>query len=150
MAQYAKATEVSIRQSRDEIESLLERYGATAFVYATEGLETIIGFRIAERHVRMRLPMRPQADFERNKVGAHRPNPTATWEQDCKARWRALVLIIKAKLVAVDQDITTIEREFLTDIIMPNNRTVGEMLQPQLEAAYTSGKMPPLLTGPTS
>jgi len=60
-----------------------------------------------------------------------------------------IVPLIKAKLVAVESKRITIKDEFLAYTVMPDGRTVSEWLQPQLEDAYTSGKMPPLLPGPT-
>ena len=35
------------------------------------------------------------------------------WEQACRQRWRALALVIKAKLEAIDAEISTFEEEFL-------------------------------------
>ena len=54
-------------------------------------------------------------------------------------------MIIKAKLEAADSGISTIEREFLYDIVLPDGKTVGEYMAPQIEAAYTTGEMPPML-----
>lgn len=39
----------------------------------------------------------------------------------------------------------TVEREFLADIALPNGQTVGELMRPQLQEAYGSGRMPPML-----
>lgn len=69
----------------------------------------------------------------------------AAWEQACRAKWRALYLIIKAKLEAVESGISTIEREFFYDIVLPDGNTVGEFLSPQLDMVYESGNMPPML-----
>ena len=66
-------------------------------------------------------------------------------EQHRKSRWRALYLVIKAKLEAVDIGITTIEEAFLADTVLPDRRTVAEVMQPQIESAYSTGNMPPLL-----
>ena len=41
----------------------------------------------------------------------------------------------------------TIKDKFLAQTVMPDGRTVSEWLRPQLEDAYASGKMPPLLPG---
>jgi hypothetical protein len=46
---------------------------------------------------------------------------------------------------AVDTGISTIEREFLSYIVLPDGQTVGEWMAPQLETAYTQGNMPVLL-----
>ena len=53
--------------------------------------------------------------------------------------------MIKAKLEAIHQGISSIEREFLADTIMPDGQTVAEWVEPQLAKAYESGQMPKLL-----
>lgn len=67
------------------------------------------------------------------------------WEQACRSRWRALYLIVKAKLEAVEAGISTVEREFLYDIVLPDGRTAGEWIAPQIEMAYQTGQMPAML-----
>jgi hypothetical protein len=63
------------------------------------------------------------------------------WEQACRSRWRALALIIKAKLEAVDLGITSVEKEFAPDMVMGDGRTVYE----QMLAAIKSGTAPKTL-----
>ncbi|MFN7930906.1 MAG: hypothetical protein U0Y68_23875 [Blastocatellia bacterium] len=61
------------------------------------------------------------------------------WEQATRQKWRALALVIKAKLEAVESGITTIEQEFLPFIVAADGRTVGEHLIPQLDQYCLSG-----------
>jgi hypothetical protein len=147
---YAKDTQVSTDRSRTEIENLLKRYGATAFGYAWENDTNVISFKLADRHVRILVPMPLPDDVSRTETGRRRGLSAQqnAHDQEVRRRWRALVLIVKAKLEAVESGITTLEREFLSDIVMPNNQTVGQWLGPQLDMAYQSGRMPPLLPGP--
>ena len=65
--------------------------------------------------------------------------------QACRQRWRALLLVIKAKLEAVTAGISTIETEFLANIVLPDNTTAGEWMIPQIDQAYRTGQMPPML-----
>lgn len=67
------------------------------------------------------------------------------YEQACRQRWRALNLAVKAKLEAVSSGIASFEEEFLAHIVLPNGKTVGNLLVPQLGRAYLENKMPPLL-----
>ena len=141
---------MSVEKSRAEIEYLLSRYGASAFAYAVDGERAMLQFRVDNRMVRMmiRLPDRTEKRFActkirksaRSKEDAHR-----AWEQECRRLWRSLALLVKAKLEACASKISTVEREFLADILLPDGGTVGERLTPQLEAAYTNGRMPALL-----
>lgn len=146
---YAAQTEVPADRSRSEIERMLVRYGATAFQYGWEGDRAAVGFRIEGRYVRILMPMPHPSESETTDAGRMRSEAATmrAHEQAVRQRWRALVLIIKAKLEAVTSGISTIEREFMADVVMPNNQTIGQWLAPQIEAAYTSGKMPPLLPG---
>lgn len=146
---YARTTTVPEAQSRAELEHLLDRYGADRFAYSKEPGFVQIGFRISSRFVRLGMPM-PKADdreFALTPTGMIAAESTRQkqFEQACRQHWRALVLVLKAKLEAVELGITTLEREFLADTILPDGRTVAEAIVPQIEAAYLTGAQPALL-----
>jgi len=154
MSAYAANTTVSVENSRGEIERTLRRYKAEAFAYATEANSAQIGFRISGRYVRFLLTMPDpnHADFTVHSRGRRAPEAAEKlWEQACRQKWRALALVIKAKLEAVSAGITTIEDEFLAHTVLPDGSTVGQWMQPQVDEAYRLGAMPSLLqlTGPT-
>ena len=50
-------------------------------------------------------------------------------------------------LEAVEAGITTIEREFLADMVLPGDVTVSEALLPRLDEALNTVRMPDLLPG---
>lgn len=56
-----------------------------------------------------------------------------------------MYLIVKAKLEAVEAGISTVEREFFYDVVLPDGRTTWEWMAPQIEAAYQTGEMPAML-----
>lgn len=152
MSRYAEQTQVPADRSRNEIERILRRYNATAFAYGWAEGSATIGFTIANRSVRIELPL---PDFGDKRWGQTETGRTRTasarqaaYEQAVRQRWRALVLIIKAKLEAVEAGISTVEREFLADVLLPDGRTVGAWVEPQLGIAYDRGQMPALLPGP--
>lgn len=151
MTRYAASTEVSSMASRNEIERILSRYRAEGFVYGWEGDRAIIGFRMAGRQVRFTLPLPPKSDFARTP-GKNLPRAAdaieKAWEQAIRQRWRALALVIKAKLEAVDSGITVFEDEFLAHILLPDGKTAGDWLRPQIAIAYETREMPKLLPGP--
>jgi hypothetical protein len=72
-------------------------------------------------------------------------------EQEERQKYRALLLVIKAKLESVESEIETFEQAFLAHLALPGSstQTVGEWLTPQIEKAYREGSMPMLLSGPT-
>lgn len=148
MANYASNTSVSVAASKAEIERIVERYGAGQFMSAWSADQAVIAFVMEGRQVRFKLTMPSKAEkrFTHHSRGARTPEAALKeWEQACRQRWRALALLVKAKLEAVESGIAIFEDEFLADIVMPNGRTVGEEARPLIAQAYASGAMVNLL-----
>ena len=146
MTRYAENTSVSADKSRSEIEATLRRYGADEFAYMTSRTHAMIGFVANDRQVRFRLEMPDPNDrtftHTPERRNARSPQQAeAAWEQATRQRWRALALVIKAKLEAVEAGITEFKDEFLAHILLPNGRTVGENIRPQLNDVYAGTGM---------
>jgi hypothetical protein len=133
-ARYAAETVVPVERSKAEIERLLTKYGADGYMAGWDGQAStaMIAFRFKDRNIRMSLPM-PKTDDYKRRVGQGRI------DQDTRQRWRALLLVVKAKLEAVQSHVATFEQEFLPYIQMPDGRTVGETVLPQIAALYKDG-----------
>lgn len=151
MSQYAANTEVPADRSRAEIERLLDRYGATAFWYGWDRdlNAAMIAFEVEGRRIRIKVPMPQREQFAATPTGRKRVASSIDkeWEQGKRQRWRALALIINAKLEAIQSGISTIEAEFLAHTLLPNNQTVGDWLGPQIEYVYRTQQMPTMLPG---
>lgn len=147
MPQYAKNTNVSSELSRIEIEKILVRYGADNFAYATDAGKALIGFSLCNRQVKFILPLPKIEDFSLTPTGRQRTDKSQydAWEQACRQRWRALKLVIQAKLEAVECGISVFEDEFMANIVLPGGQTVGDFMKPQIEAAYETGRLPAML-----
>lgn len=151
MSRYAAQTSVTSDASRAEIERTLKRYGADQFMYGWDDEQALVRFRMEGRYVEFRLPMPNRDDplFTRHSRGARTAEAAEKlWEQAGRQRWRALALVVKAKLEAVASEITTFEDEFMAHILLPNGETVGAWMRPQIEHAYTSQRMPTMLALP--
>lgn len=151
---YAAATEVPIERTRAEIERLVHRAGATCFASGWEQDAAYVAFEMKDRRVRFRLslPSARERRFTHDTRGYPRASEPArkAYEQALRSRWRALLLVIKAKLEAVESGVESFEEAFLPQIVMPGGETVGERLVPRLGDIY-AGQLPPLLgPGPTS
>lgn len=144
---YAADTSVPTSRSRDEIERTLTRFGATAFAYMTQGGRVSIAFEIRNVRVQMTMVLPDRSQYLLDSRGKRRTESAIDkdHEQACRQRWRTLANGIKAKLAMVDDGISTIEREFLADILTPNGQTVGEILAPEIIAIAESGKVPALM-----
>jgi diphthamide synthase (EF-2-diphthine--ammonia ligase) len=145
---YASSTDVSSDKSRSEIERILQRYGADQFMYGWQNDSAVVAFRANDRRVRFILPLpaRNNREFTHHSCGMRTADAAArAYEQAVRQRWRALALVIKAKLEAVESGISEFEDEFLANIMLPTGETVGEWMKPQVAEAYRVGTMPPLL-----
>ncbi len=97
---------------------------------------------------KLQVPFRTDKnDFRLTPTGRARTENSQyeAWEQACRQRWRALNLVIKAKLEAVECGISVFEDEFMSNIVLPGGQTVGDFMKPQIAQAYISGEMPKLL-----
>lgn len=152
MSRYAQNTSVPSERSRAEIERTLSRYGATGFMYGWNANQAVVGFTAFGRQVKFHLPMpdRSSEEFTLTETGRERSAPQAekAYDQAVRQRWRALSLVIKAKLEAVESGITEFDEEFMAHIVLPDGKTVGNHLLGQIADSYDSGQMPALLPGP--
>ena len=150
MSKYASTTSVSTDTSRNEIEKTLKRYGAKSFAYATQEDKALIMFEYNGKRIRFILglpnindkrfthtPSRGTLCSKESQIQEH--------EQACRQKWRALLLVIKAKLEAVESGISIFEEEFMANIMLPNGQTVGEYVLPQVETAYLTNTLAPMI-----
>lgn len=77
---YASTTEVPVSRSKAAIEQELTKYGAEQFISGWGQDVAYVGFRIAKRMVKIRLPLPKAGQFARQR----------DFEQAERARWRAL------------------------------------------------------------
>lgn len=131
---YAQDTRVSVGDSRTELEHLLRRAGAAQTVMGgdTDRNFIMVGFTLDARQFRI-------------QASTDRPSRRCDGAQLEREAWRALVLIVKAKLEVVAMGSSTVEQEFLANLVLPNGRTVADDVLPKIEHAYQTGTMPALL-----
>lgn len=119
-------------------------------MYGWQDDAAIIAFEMNGKQIRFILPLpdRNDGQFRYTPSRGYERNPKQqeeAYEQAVRQKWRALALVIKAKLEAVESGITVFEDEFLAHIVLPNGETVGAWMRPQVEKAYEIGAMPALL-----
>lgn len=152
MATYAKETNVSVERTRAEIEHVLTRFGCEGFMYGWQADQATIAFISHQRQIRFQLPLPDpyHRDFTRTPTGLQRTDKQRqnAYEQEIRSRWRALGLIIKAKLAAVEAGVVSFEDEFLAQTVIASNQTVSDYVQPQLARSYDEGEVPRMLPLP--
>ena len=148
---FAEGTRVPIETTRMELERALRAYGADAVVIGWDGPTSTIAFRIQGRHVKyvIQRPERSESVISSSPSGKPRPAhaiPEAIAAEH-RRRWRALLLIVTAKLELVASGDSDFEDEFLSRLMLPDGTTVREWMVPQIDAAYQTGRMPALMPG---
>lgn len=134
--QYAANTDVPVSRSRDEIERTLNRFGADAFGYSsTSDGQVAVTFQLSGYRVLMRMQLPSREQFRLDSRGRKRTDTAVEkdWEQACRQRWRTFSAAIKAKLAMIDDGISTVEQEFLSQIVVGDS-TIGERVIPQLRS----------------
>ena len=147
---YAKGTSVSVEKSRSEIETIVKRYGATAFSYCVNHYKAMIQFELSDRMVRFVLPIPQLTDpavaqrvFRGSTEDVPEDDRPRRADQMSHERWRALRICILAKLEAVESGITQFEEEFFAHIVDPTTqKTVYELVSPQITIAYSEQPKP--------
>jgi hypothetical protein len=147
---YAKQTEVSTERSLAEIRKTVLKYGAEGFMYGESEVGAVLSFVMQGRQVRfmLRLPSKQDPQWFQTPTGRECKDPNVAykkWEQACRQQWRALLLLVKAKLEAVESGITIFDQEFLAQLVLPNGQTYGDFAAPQIAMVYEKQEMPKLL-----
>ncbi len=133
---YAQDTKVEVGASQAELKSLLRKAGAAQMLTGDDADRNMIllGFTLGGRQYRI-------------KASTDRPSRRCESEQLEREAWRAMVLIVKAKLEVVAMGHGTVEEEFMSNLVLPSGQTLGDEVLPKVAQAYSTGDMPPLLLG---
>lgn len=151
---FAENTTVAAERTKSDIRKLVTAAGAQGWRAGEDEDrgQAVIEFRLpaAPPHtysvrIRIHLPIPALDEFRLDGRGRTR---TATaqaeaYGQEIRRRWRALHLSLKAKLVAVQEGIFTVEDEFEPHIVIPGtNRTMREHTRHQLQKSLETNTPP--------
>jgi hypothetical protein len=133
-----EATTVPIEKSQAMIRKLLAERRASRIEFGEMEQDGVrwaaVGFAIAGRAVRMRVPHKAVADAVVWKKKRRSPRPLDVLraeleDQEGRRIWRVLAWNLKARLEAVDENVETFEEAFLAHLL--DERT-GETIYEQL------------------
>jgi len=148
MGQYANNTTVSPEKSQSDIRDTLRRYGAEGFEIMEKHNRAYVVFEFGGLMIQLTVDLPKKEEFEKTSAGRARKTKAINdaYTQAVRQCWRALLLAIKAKLEAIECKISTIEKEFMAFVIMPDGRSLGDHIIPKLQDISKTGKLPKLLT----
>jgi hypothetical protein len=151
---YAAKTDIPLMRSIADLERLVRSAGFGNFVQGIADDRIVAAFSSPEgRQVRFVVPVRepgPELVEHMRKVAAlakgRRPTtPIEAWEQHRRQLGRALFLTVKAKIECIEAGIETFEDAFMSQLALPDGRTVGSMVKAEMRQLYASGATPPRL-----
>lgn len=129
---------------------MLAKHKCEKFMAGVDNLthRATVQFQAHNRIVKFEIALPNAADPKYKRIKNSYLQRTASGvekvvEQERRTRWRALLLVIKAKLEAVESGIATFEDEFLAHVLLPNQQTVAEYIGPTVAQIYETGRMPP-------
>lgn len=134
---YAEGTSVDVHRSQQEVGNLLRKWGASQVIMAWDASEGAgVRFRLSERYAQ--LVVRPPSERRLKELRLRHPRTPEAERIEAEQRrsWRALLLLVKAKLEAIAAGITTAEREFMPDLLMDDGRRLEEWALPVLETRH--------------
>lgn len=146
---YAANTQVSVEKSKYELDRLLSKHGASqrAIGHDEHAGRAVVAFRLHGKPVRLEMSI-PTLASCRPARRDEEPRGWRGWtsqrrdhwvrrscEQSQRQRWRALLLITKAKLEAIADGFSTVEHEFLADLVLPSGRRVEDEITSPLAVA---------------
>lgn len=152
------STSVPVERSQGDIRKLLIQHGVAELAFgedrdANGRRRAAVSFKHGAFAVRMRVPLKELNKFDvtekwqRSRSGKTRDEiESVMYEQEERRIWRVLAWGLKARLVAVEEEVETFEQAFLPHLLNPETgRTIYEDLAelgevrlpdalPQLEA----------------
>ncbi len=144
------STSVPVTKSQGEIRELLAKHGCQEFGFG-EAIDengvpwAAVTFRHNHVAVRLRVPLKkPKAGELAAKVRRARSKTEdeirfEVMEQEAKRIWRVMAHNLKARMVAVDEEVETFEEAFLAHIVnIDTGMTIYEQLVQQGEVQLAS------------
>lgn len=128
---YAEDTRVPVAKSQGDLVALLSKFDADQIGHVLDRTtgEAIVFFTRKSRQYRLGIPMPKKVNLN-----------AAQFDQRCRARWRALLLLIKAKMVGIDCGATTFEEEFLAHTVTAQGERLVDVIRAPLEEHYETGQ----------
>lgn len=141
---YAEGTAVAVQSSRGEISGILATHGCQRMAWGTAPEGDTLQFELDGKLFRFAITKPTVEDCKRmyredGRDWSRVYDAAAKVETEWRRRWRAHVLLIKAKLEFIEGGDTTLEREFLPYAVLKDGRTVGDLM--------AGGGLPLLMSG---
>jgi len=136
MTRFAEGTKVTVESSRGEITGILAKHGVQRMGWFTAPDADVLQFELDGHQYRFRIP-KPSLEEVRAAYIANGGKWNLVYDPDAKVaaewrrRWRANVLLLKAKLEFADGEASTVVRELMPYAVLTDGRTLEEAIVAQ-------------------
>lgn len=141
---YATDTDVPADRTIAQIKDFL-RKGRAVDVASEEGDHGgAIRFTVSGRRYTFRVVYASLNDdrFQLTPTGKWRRTPAEAykvWSQDCRARWRAVMMLVRYKWMVVEQGLAPFHREFLPYLLVEDGADFGDLVEPLVVRSLRAG-----------
>lgn len=145
---FAEGTTVSVANSRGEISGILAKHGVERQGWASGPEGDQLTFFLDGHQFRFDI-FKPTLDEMKRMWREDGKDWSRVYDQQAKVdgewrrRWRANVLLLKAKLEFIEGGDSTLEREFLPYMLGPSGQTFEQMLAAGAFKQLTAGGAKP-------
>lgn len=129
---YAEGTKVTVESSRGEITGILAKHGVQrmGWMGGPEGDQLM--FELAGGSYRLDIRKPTATELRKRDGGSYTYPDNVDWhgkvDAEWRRRWRANVLLLKAKLEFIESGDTSLERELLPYRLVKGGQTVEDLV----------------------
>jgi len=146
MAHYAQGTAVPVERSLAQIRALLLKAGATHYAFGESPEAGAVQFALKGLHYRFDVHRPTWDELQKRYQRPGGVSRAAAVDGEWRRRWRARHLWVKAQIEFAEVEPEAFTEAMLAHLVLPDGQRLGSWAQPQVEAMYRNGVMPPLLT----
>jgi hypothetical protein len=123
---YAEGTKVSVDTSRGEITGILAKHGVKRMGWMGDEVADELMFELGGGSYRFRIARPTITEIRRLYPNAY--DEQAKLDGEWRRRWRANVLLLKAKLEFIASGDTTLDRELLPYRVLKGGQTIEQLI----------------------
>lgn len=144
---YAEGTTVGIDATLTSIRKLLLGAEATHYAFIEGPDYGGVQFALRGLHYKFLVKRPTWTDLYDRYRDPRRVDQSRAVEDEWRRRWRARLLWLRAMLEFAEVEPEMFAEAMLGSLVLPDGQRLAEWSIPQVEAAYSGGKMPPLMLG---
>jgi hypothetical protein len=122
-----------VDKSRGEISGILAQHGCDRMAWGTEPAADTLQFTLGGHLFRFVIKKPTPEEMLERDGGEYTYPRNVDWKlkaaDEWRRRWRAHVLLIKAKLEFIEGGDTTLELEFMPYTVLKSGQTLGELIE---------------------